>query len=132
MAAPGLRRCTRALPSCGKRGPLFIAASGSYSLLRCVDLSPPRPLLLRSTGSRHAGPSSCGVRAQQLRLLGSRVQAQQLWHTGLFAPWHVGSSQTRDRTCVPYIGRRTPNHCATREAQACISINQFEILHIFK
>ena len=29
----------------------------------------------------------------------------------------MGSSQTRDRTCVPCIGRRIPNHCATREVQ---------------
>ena len=27
----------------------------------------------------------------------------------------MGSSQTRDRTCVPCIGRRILNHCATRE-----------------
>ena len=29
---------------------------------------------------------------------------------GLVAPWHVESSQTRDRTHVPCIGRRIPNH----------------------
>ena len=29
--------------------------------------------------------------------------------------WHVGSSQTRDQTHVPCIGRRILNHCATRE-----------------
>ena len=46
------------------------------------------------------GGFSCGARA-----LSSR--AQQLWHTGSVAPGHVGSSQTRDRTCVPY--------CTTRE-----------------
>ena len=28
----------------------------------------------------------------------------------------MGSSQTRARTCVPCIGRRILNHCATREA----------------
>ena len=52
---------------------------------------------------------------QWLWLLGSRAQAQQLWHTGLVALGHVGSSRTRDRTCVSCIGRWTPNHCATRE-----------------
>ena len=52
---------------------------------------------------------------QQLWLTGSRAQAQQLWCMGLVAPWHVGSSQTRARTCVPYIGRWILNHCATRE-----------------
>ena len=39
-----------------------------------------------------------------------------MWHTGLVAPWHVGSSWTRTRTHVPCIGRRILNHCATREA----------------
>ena len=27
-----------------------------------------------------------------------------MWPPGLAASWHVGSSQTRDRTCVPSIG----------------------------
>ena len=52
---------------------------------------------------------------QQLWLVGSRAQAQQLWHMGLVAPRHVGSSQTRARTRVPCISRRILNHCATRE-----------------
>ena len=63
-------------------------------------------LLLRNMGSRCTGFSSCGTWAQQLRLVGSRAQSQQLWRTGLVAPWHVGSC----------IGRRILNHCATREA----------------
>ena len=41
-----------------------------------------------------------GLWASKLRFLGSRAQVQQLWHTGLVAPWHVGSSQTRDQTCI--------------------------------
>ena len=45
---------------------------------------------------------------------GSRAQAQQLC-TGLAAPWHVGSSWTRDRTHVPCTSRRTLNLCTTRE-----------------
>ena len=32
----------------------------------------------------------------------------------------MGSSQTRARTRVPCIGRRTLNHCATREAPICL------------
>ena len=35
---------------------------------------------------------------------------------GLVAPRHVGSSRTRARTRVLYVGRRILNHCATREA----------------
>ena len=42
----------------------LVAASGGYSSLRCVDFSLPWLLLLRSTGSRRAGFSSCGTRAQ--------------------------------------------------------------------
>ena len=33
-----------------------------------------------------------------------------LWHIGLVAPGHVESSQARDRTHVPCIGRRILNH----------------------
>ena len=46
---------------------------------------------------------------------GFRAQAQLLWHMGLVAPQHVGSSQTRDQTHVPCIGRQILNHCTTRE-----------------
>ena len=38
-------------------------------------------------------------------LLGSRAQAQWLWHTGLVASEHVGFSWTRDQTLVSCIGR---------------------------
>ena len=44
------------------------------------------------------------------------VQAQRPWLTGPATPQHVGSSRTGARTRVPCIGRRTLNHCATREA----------------
>ena len=37
--------------------------------------------------------------------LGSRAQTQQLWHTGLVAPWYVGCFQIGDRTRVSCIGR---------------------------
>ena len=45
------------------------------------------------------GLSSCGSQALE----------------GLVAPQHVGSSRIRAQTCVPCIGRRILNHCATRE-----------------
>ena len=47
-----------------------------------------------------------------------RLQArgpQQLQHTGLLAPWHVGSSWPRDQTRVPCTGRWILNHWTTRE-----------------
>ena len=87
MAVLGLRFCTRAFSSCGKWGPLFIAVRG--------------PLTIAASRCRAQAPDA---------------QAQQLWLTGLVAPRHVGSSQTRARTCVPCIGRQILNHCATREA----------------
>ena len=34
------------------------------------------------------------------RALGGTGSSSQLWHSGLVAPWHVGSSQTRDQTSV--------------------------------
>ena len=34
---------------------------------------------------------------------------------GLVAPWHVGSSLTRDQSCVPRIGRQILNYWTTRE-----------------
>ena len=43
-----------------------------------------------------------------------------MWLTGLVAPRHVGSSQTRARTHVPCIGRQILNHCATREARGLL------------
>ena len=60
--------------------------------------------------SHHRSLSCCGARAPD-------AQAQQLWLTGPVAPRHVGSSQTRARTCVPCIGRQILNHCATRETR---------------
>ena len=70
--------------------------------------------------SHHRGLSRCGAQAPD-------AQAQQLWLTGLVAPRHVGSSQTRARTRVPCTGRRTLNRCATREAHLL-----FEFLkHLF-
>ena len=59
--------------------------------------------------SHHRSLSCCGAQAPD-------AQAQQLWLTGPFAPRHVGSSQTRARTCVPCIGRQTLNHHTAREA----------------
>ena len=71
-------------------------------------------ILHRSARASHyRGLSCCGAQAPD-------AQAQQLWLTGLVAPRHVGSSQTRGRTRVPCTGRQILNHCATREAQASI------------
>ena len=94
----------------------LVVKSRGYSSLWCMGFSLQWLLLLQSTGSRHAGFSSCGTWAQQLWHASSRAQAQQLWCTGLVAPRHVGSSWARAQTHVPCIGRWILNHCATREA----------------
>ena len=88
MAVLGLRFCARAFSSCGKRGPLFIAVRGPLTIVA----SPVAEHRLQRAGSvivAH-GPScssACGIFPDQ----------------GL-------------NPC-PCIGRQTPNHCATREAQ---------------
>ena len=48
------------------------------------------------------GLSSCGSKALEHASFSSCVTG------GLVAPWHVESSQTRDRTHVPCIGRWIP------------------------
>ena len=49
-------------------------------------------------GASHcSGSSCCGTHgASVVAALGSRAQTHELWPTGLAAPWHVGSSWTRD------------------------------------
>ena len=76
-----------------------------FRQLRRAGATPHR----RARASHYRGLSRCGAQAPD-------AQAQQLWHTGLAALQHVGSSQTRARTRVPCIGRQILNHCATREA----------------
>ena len=88
MGVLGLRFCARAFSSCGKRGPLFIAVREPLT----IAASPAAEHRLQTRRL-----SNCGSRAQSLR--GTR-----------------DTSQTRARTRVPCIGRRTLNHCATREA----------------
>ena len=65
--------------------------------------------LVSSMDSRCVGFSSWGSWALRCGL--SR-------HVGLVSPWHVGSSQIRDRTHIPCIGRQILNHQTTREAQS--------------
>ena len=99
LAALGLRCCAQTFSICGEWGLLFVV----FRLLIAVA----------SVVVKHRFQAG-GL--QQLWLAGSRVQAQQLWRTGLVAPQYVGSSRTRARTCVPCNGRQILNHCATREA----------------
>ena len=85
----------------GCSGSSFLHAG--FLLLQCAGFSL-QWLLLQRTGSRYTD---------------SMVMAPGLWGTGsvvvahgLSCPRHVGSSQTRDRTChVPCIGMQTHSLC---------------------
>ena len=59
-------------------GFLLVAASTGYSSLQCAGFSLRWLLLLQSTGSRHAGFSSCGSWALERRLSSCGAQAQLL------------------------------------------------------
>ena len=74
LAALGLCCCMQAFSSCGERGLLFIAVR--VLLLRWLLLFQ-WLLLLRSTGSRRAGFSSCGLRALEHRLSSCGAQADR-------------------------------------------------------
>ena len=56
----------------------LVAASGSYSSLWCVGFSSRWLLLLRSTGSRCVGFSSCGARVLECRLSSCAARTQLL------------------------------------------------------
>ena len=110
LAELGLRCCVWAFSSCSERGLLFVALS--RLLIAVASLC----CRAQALGTQAAvvvarGLSSCGSRALECRLM---------WHTGLVALWHVGSSQTRARTPVLCIGGRILNHCATREVSKVI------------
>jgi len=45
---------------------------------------------------------------------------------GLVAPWHVGSSWTREQTCIPCIGRWILNHWTNREVEALVNVRKLE------
>ena len=70
--------------------------------LRQVGATPHRG----ARASHYRGLSCCGAQAPD-------AQTQQLWLTGLVAPRHVGSSQTRARTRVPRISRQTLISCSS-------------------
>ena len=80
-----------------------VVVSGGYSLAVLYRL-----LLWYSMGSRV-------LRLQQLRLPDSRTE---LYHTGVVAPGHVGSSLIRDKICVSFTGRPNLYHCLLKEDPA--------------
>ena len=92
---------------------LFLTVLGllcciGFSLVGCAGFSWQRLLLLHRLQGMWL--QQLWRWAQELRFLGSKAQGQLLWPTGLIAPWHVGFSQIRDRTCVFCIGKWIFNH----------------------
>ena len=81
---------------------------------RCSGFS-----LLPSMDSGHTDFSSCSM------------WAQSLWLMGLVAPRHVKSSQTRDRTDVPCVGRRILTHCTTREVPEKFKLHNVLALYFY-
>ena len=73
LAALGLCCCTWAFSSCGEQGLLFLVVRAGFSLRWF--------LLLRSTGSRHVGFSSCGTQALERRLSSCGTRAYLLRST---------------------------------------------------
>ena len=78
---------------------LFLAKLSFCCCLQAFSRCGKQGLLCCSAWASHGGGFSC-CRAQALSIF-----AQQLWHTGLVALWHGGSSQTRDRIHVLCISR---------------------------
>ena len=56
--------------------------------------------------------SRCGAQASHCSSFSWAARAQSLQHTGLVAPWHVGSSWIRDGTCVSCMGKQILYHWA--------------------
>ena len=72
----------------------LVAVSGGYSSLRCAGFSLQWLLLLRSTGSRCVGFSSCGTLLQQLWHVASVVVARMLQSAGSVVVAHGLSCST--------------------------------------
>ena len=73
----------------------LVAVNRGYSLVEgrwfLIEVASPVVLALGCVDF-----SGCGIWPQLLQFPGSRAQAQRLWHMGLPAPPHVGSSWIRD------------------------------------
>ena len=78
--------------------------------------------LCNGAWASHCSGSSC-CRAQGLECGFSSCGMQ-----ASFAPWHVGSSQSKDRIHVSCIGRQIPNHKTTREILMLILIIFLKVL----
>ena len=72
-------------------------------------------MVSRAQASHSGGFSCCGAQALGIRASIVAACGSHGMQSSVVAPWHVGSSQTRDRTGRPCIGRQILIHSATRE-----------------
>ena len=103
-AVPGLDCCCPQACSCCRRVGAPLQGRGAGFSLWCLFCW---------------GVQALGSQAHELRLDGSRAQAQQLWPTGLAAP-HLGPSQTRDWTRGPCTSRQILHHGANQGSLGCV------------
>ena len=82
---------------------------GAPVQLWCMGFSLWHRLLVQSV-ARPSVAVACGLSSCSSQALESRLSSH-----AADAPWHVGSSQIRNRTCVFCFGRSTLYHWATRQ-----------------
>lgn len=89
----------------------FIYITNEY----CAGFSMPHAgfLFMAITGYSSLQGRASPVAEHRLKVHGF----QYLLLAGLVAPRHVGSSRTRNQTCVPCNGRQILIHCAARQVQ---------------
>ena len=107
----------------------LVAESGGYSWLWCTGFSLWWLLLWEAWA---LGAQASVVAAYGLIRCGSQALEKGLNSCGaqaLAAPCHVESSQTRDRSHDPCIGRQTPIHYTTREVLECIFFDATSFWH---
>ena len=107
----------------------LVAASRDYS---CCSMWVSHCRGFPCCGAWALGFCSCGTWASSLWFPGSRAQAQYLWHAGLVAPWHVGSSWSKDRTHVSCIGRHSYPLSHQRSPGRIFTISKFPSFLLFK
>ena len=106
LAALDLRCCAQTFSSCSKRGILFIAVR--WLLIAVASLVAEHGL--QAHGLQQLWHAGSVVVARRLQSAGSVVMAH-----GLSCSAACEIFPDQGSTCVPCIGRRILNHCATRE-----------------
>ena len=100
---------------------LFLSAMGLRCGVQAFSRCEQRLLSNCNAQASHCGGfSCCGAWALGCAGFGSsssRLQGvgSELWHSGLVAPSHVGSSRTTDQTHVLCLVRQILNHQTTKE-----------------